>query len=256
MIVINKYLDKNSPVPLYYQFKVILREKIENGEWKVGEKIPTEKEFADLYHISITTVRQALNALTLEGILVRQQGKGTFVANPKIEKGPIALTSFTEEMAQRGMKAGSKVLHLGRSKANKRIARILKIPFGNNVTFIQRLRFADGEPMGIQSSYIPEALVPDLTESDLSGSLYKLLENKYKLRIANAIEKYSSILLEKRISELLHLNYPAVGFMVERIAFLANGIPVEFVESTMRGDRYSITINLVRKGFETNKTLR
>ncbi len=256
MKTIDRYLDKNSPIPLYHQFKVILREKIENGEWKIGEKIPTEKEFADLYNISITTVRQALNALTIEGILTRQQGKGTFVANPKIEKGPTELTSFTEEMAKRGMRAGSKVLHLGRVKANERIAKVLKIPLRSEVTFVQRLRFANDEPMGIQSCYIPEKFVPDLTESDLSGSLYKLLENRYQLKIVSAIERYSAILLDKRTSKLLHLNYPAVGFMVERTAFLMNGKPIEFVESIMRGDRYSVSINLVRKGIEVNRTLR
>jgi len=254
--IINKYLDRNSPIPLYYQFKVILREEIENRKWKVDEKIPTEKEFADLYHISITTVRQALNALTIEGVLVRQQGKGTFIANPKIEKGPIILTSFTEEMAKRGMKASSKVLHIGNSRVDKRIARILKILPGSNVTFIQRLRFADDEPMGIQNCYIPKDFVPNLTESDVSGSLYELLENKYQLKIANAIEKYSAILLEKHISKLLHLNYPAAGFIVERTAFLANGKPVEFVESIMRGDRYSISINLVKRGIEIYGNLR
>ena len=245
--IINNYLDKNNPIPLYYQLKTILREEIENEKWNVDEKIPTEKELADLYHISITTARQALNALAIEGVLVRQQGKGTFVANKKINVGPTELTSFTEEMAKRGMKANSKVLHIGTSKADKRISRILKIPYGSNVTFIQRLRFADDEPIGIQNCYIPKDFVPNLKESDVFGSLYELLENKYQLKIANAIEKHSSILLEKHISNLLHLNYPAAGFMVERTVFLSNGKPIEFVESIMRGDKYSISINLVRR---------
>jgi len=170
--IINKYFDKNSSIPLYYQFKVILREEIENGKWKVDEKIPIEKKFSDLYHISITTVRQALNALAIEEVLVRQQGRGTFVENKKINIWPTELTSFTEEMVKRGMKANSKVLHIGTSKADKRISKILKIPYGSNVTFIQRLRFADDEPMGIQNYYIPKDFVPNLTESDVSGFLY------------------------------------------------------------------------------------
>ena len=245
--IINKYLDKNNPIPLYYQLKTILREEIENEKWNVGEKIPTEKELANLYHISITTSRQALNALVIEGLLVRHQGKGTFVENKKLDMGPIELESFTEQMAKRGMKSSSKVLHVGSSKANKRITSILKILPESNVIFIQRLRFANDEPMGIQNCYIPKDFIPDLKSSDVSGSLYELLENKYQLKIANAIEKYSSIILGKSISKLLHLNYPAVGFMVERTAFLSNGKPIEFAESIMRGDRYSISINLVRR---------
>ena len=248
-----KILDESSPLPLYHQLKVLLKKKIESGVWKTGKKIPSEKELASIYSTSMTTVRQAVALLTNEGLLVKKQGKGTFVATAKIQKGPILLTSFTEEMQSKGFKVKSKVLRFGRVNPNDVIRRTLNLPEDEKVFLIQRLRYANDEPMGLQSSYIVLDIAEGLENEDLSGSLYQILEHKYGVVIAKANENYSAMLLDKNTEKLLGLPHPAVGFSVKRIAYSAKNRPIEYTESFMRADRYSISIKLQR---HTNTSIR
>ncbi len=241
-----KFLDESSPLPLYHQLKVLLKEKIESGAWKPGKRIPSEKELASIYSTSMTTVRQAVALLTNEGLLVKKQGKGTYVATTKIQKGPILLTSFTEEMRSKGFRVKSKVLRFGKIEPNDAVRRILNLSENKEVFLIQRLRYANDEPMGLQSSYIVSDIAEGLENEDLSGSLYRILEHKYGVVIVRADENYSAILLDKNTEKLLGLPHPAVGFSVKRIAYSIQNRPIEYTESFMRADRYSISIKLQR----------
>ncbi len=241
-----KFLDESNPLPLYHQLKILLKEKIENGIWKPGKRIPSEKELANIYNTSMATVRQAVALLTNEGFLVKKQGKGTFVATTKIQKGPILLTSFTEEMRSKGFKVKSKVLRFGKIEPNDAIKKILDLTKGEELFFIQRLRYANNEPMGLQSSYIVSDIAEGLENEDLTGSLYQILEHRYGVLIARADENYSAILLDKNTEKLLGLSHPAVGFFVKRVAYSVQNRPIEYTESLMRADRYSISIKLRR----------
>src|SRR5919202_2889223 len=181
-------LDRASPVHLYHQLKLILRSKIENGEWKPGDQIPTEEELCERYRVSRITVKQAINGLVAEGLLYRQQGKGTFVATPKIEQGPERLTSFSEQMQQRGLRPGGTLLNRRVIPASKKVAEQLKLELGAPVIQIQRLRLADDEPMGIQTAHIPLSRCPQLLEEELGQqSLYKLLA-QYGIHLVSAME--------------------------------------------------------------------
>lgn len=245
----NQRLNKQGSVPLYHQLRELLREKIEAGKWKPGDRIPTENELCEKYQVSKTTVRQALNALAIEGKLCRKQGRGTYVAESKIEHGPIELTSFTEEMGRRGMTASSKVLELDQVPAVTKIARKLELPEGELVSKIKRLRLADGIPMGIQTTYLPDYLFPDLQDENLTGSLYKVLKEKYGVIPTTATETYFATTLDDHEAELLEAptgNF--IGLAAERVAYSQDGRPIEFVHSVMRGDRYQVTLQLVKRG--------
>lgn len=254
-VMLTPRLDKQSPVPLYHQLRELLLEKIESGEWNPGARLPTEDELCEMYQISKTTVRQGLSTLAMEGILIRKQGRGTFVAESRIEQGPVQLTSFSEEMLQRGLRPASKILELKEIPVPSKIAEELELSKGEFVFMIKRLRLADDEPMGIQTAYLPAASSPGLFDEDLSGSLYQILEEKYGIIIAFALETHYATLLDEHEAELLGIPPgESAGLVAERRTFRQDGRPIEFVSSVMRGDRYRISVRLVQRGGSTKSS--
>jgi GntR family transcriptional regulator len=240
-------LSKDLPVPLYYQLKTILLEQIRTGQMKPNDRLPAEDELAATYGVSKATVRQALNELAVAGVLRREQGRGTFVAEPKLAQGPRELASFTEEMNKLGFQPTSKVLTQDVIEAEADVAEKLKIEEGAPVVRLKRLRIADGKPMGIQTAYIPVYLAPGLAEEDFAqASLYSVLERKYGLQPVRAQETYFAVLLEQDEARLLKVAATSPGIAAERITYLASGRTLELVYSIMRGDRYKIVLDLTK----------
>jgi GntR family transcriptional regulator len=238
-------LNKDLPIPLYHQAKVALRDAIESGEWQSGEQLPNEDKLAESFGVSKVTVRQALQELATLGYVRREQGRGTFVSRPKFDQGR-ELTSFSEEMRRHSLTASSRVIEGVLTGADGRVAEALQIPPGEQVFSLKRLRLAEGEPMGIQTAYIPVALAPGLAGEDFGhASLYDVLQTRYGLVPAKAHETYSAVPVEAAEAELLNVAPGSPVLAVERITFLPSGKPFEFVESIMRSDRYTITLELV-----------
>jgi GntR family transcriptional regulator len=232
-------------VPLYHQLKEVILEQIQTGQLKPAEQIPTEDELVRRYEVSKTTVRLALRELAIEGFLRREQGRGTFVAAPKIEQGPRELTSFTQDMRRRGLKPGSKVLDQEIIEAPEEVREKLHLQEGDQVLYLRRLRMADGEPMGIQTAYIPLTLCPGLEDERFEGqSLYHLLEEKFGLTPAFAREIHSAVALDKSEARLLKAPVGSPALAVERQTFLADERPIELTYSVMRGDKYNIVLHL------------
>jgi GntR family transcriptional regulator len=242
-------LDRALPVPLYHQLKSLLMTRIESGELKPQDRLETEDELADRYRVSKATVRQALAELAREGQLRREQGRGTFVAEPRVEQGPRELTSFSDDMKRRGLRGHSKVLERSVVAADETIARFLGLTPGVPVLRLQRLRLADGEPLGIQTAYVPLALAPGLENEQFeTASLYEVLERKYGLTAATARESHFAALLPRSQCRLLNAPPGSPGLCAERTAFLPDGQPLEHTSSAMRADRYQITLELVKSG--------
>ncbi len=242
--------NRNSLVPLYSQLRDILYLKIKNGEWKVGQQIPSENELCSQYNVSKTTVRQAIGILTREGLLSKEQGRGTFVAEPKIEQGPLKLTSFTDEMRSRGLTPSSIVLEKKLVKALPEVTEALEIEKDKRVIFLKRLRLANGEPMGVQSAYIPYDLCPGLLDeddTDLSKSLYELLEKRFGLLLDYAREYHQAISVGEPEASILKVPIYSPCWLSVRTTYDVSGRPVEFVKSIMRGDKYIIALYLVRR---------
>ncbi len=237
-------LNKGLPVPLYYQLKCALMNAIESGEWQSGEQLPNESKLAESFGVSKITVRQALKELSDLGYVRREQGRGTFISKPKLGQGPRELTSFSEEMRRHRLTSGSRVVEEVKTQAGLRVAEVLQLRPGEHVFVLKRVRMADGEPMGIQTAHIPAALAPGLLGEDLQTSLYDLLRTRYGLQPAKARETYLAAAAEPAAAELLGIAAGAPVFAVERVTYLASGQPFEFVESVMRGDRYSIVLEL------------
>jgi GntR family transcriptional regulator len=238
-------LDKNLPIPLYHQLKCILMEAIESGRWQSGQQLPTESELVEDFGVSKITIRQALQELAGLGYVRREQGRGTFVSKGKLDQGPRELTSFSEEMRRHRLMASSRVLERSVTEAEGRVAEALELGPGERVLRLKRLRMADGEPMGIQTAHIPLALAPGIEHENFEhGSLYKILQAKYGLRPARARETHLAALAEPAAAGLLSVPAGSAIFAAERVTFLADEKPLEFVQSIMRGDRYSIVLDL------------
>jgi GntR family transcriptional regulator, N-acetylglucosamine utilization regulator len=238
-------LSRTAPQPLYHQLKLLILRQIEAGKWKPGDQLPTEDELAGRFQVSKITVRHALRELSGQGYIRREQGRGTFVERPRMQQGPRELTSFTDEMRRHGLVSRSRVLEQGIIAAPAASSTPLAIREGAPVFRLRRLRLADGQPMAVQTAFLPIDLVPGIDRMEFAdASLYEILQSRYSLNPASARETYRVVVLDREEAELLDVRTGSPGMGVERVTSLADGRPLEYVESVMRSDRYTVVVEL------------
>lgn len=234
-------------LPLYTQLKERLWEMVEAGQLKPGDQVPSERELCERYGISRMTCRQALSDLVTDGVLYRVQGRGTFVANPKVTQGLLRLTGFTEDMLARGLMPDTRVVSAEIIPAGKKVAAYLQLPLGERVFQLERLRSAGGQPMCLEHGHYPASRVPGLERRrDLGGSLYRLLADEYDLRLVRAGETLEAVAAREREAEVLEVAVGSPLLLLERVTWEADGRPIEYVRSFYRGDRYRFQTELVR----------
>jgi len=238
-------VDKHSPIPIYYQIHKIILGRIERGLWPPQAQIPSERELAEQYGVSRMTVRQALSILNRDGILRREIGRGTFVAEPRMTQRLNSLTSFTSEMRARSKRPSASVLSLIASLATPSIAERLNVDHGKGIVVIERLRLADDEPMALETSHICFPGCVQLLQEDLSGSLYVLLAQKYGIVPTRARQQISAGLSRKRESQLLGIRRRVPVLHLRRLTFDQNDQAFEYVESIYRNDKYTFEAELV-----------
>lgn len=239
-------INKNSPIPLYYQLEEHIIELIEKGELRPDDALPPEREYAEKFQISRMTVRQAYTELVNKGYLYRLQGKGTYVAERKIEQPLQGLTSFTDDMKARGMEPGSQLIHFQINPASDIISKQLSISEGEPVYEIMRVRLADGVPMAIETTCIPANLIQGMTEEIVNQSLYAFIQEQLKLSISSGSQVIESSIASQNEAKLLHIAKGAPVMLIESISYLENGIPIEYVKSVYRADRYKFILNINR----------
>lgn len=242
-------LDKNLPIPLYYQLVQYLTEKIESGELKPGDTFYSERELAEQFGISRMTVRQALQHLVNEGRIIREQGRGTFVAEPKINQPLIRLTSFSEDMRRLGKKPGAKVIEVNVMEADAKIRELLQLDSSGNVQVLEltRVRTADDRPIALETTHLPLSRFPELAEQDFDGvSLYRLLEEKYGVVAVSATQTIEVGIPNEHEINLLQLSPGVPVLLLKRITRDASGVPFEYVKAIYAGDRYRFQADLVR----------
>lgn len=239
-------LDKESPIPLYLQLKEILLDWIERGEFDPHDRLPSERELCNEFEISRVTVRQALNELAHERQIYSRVGKGTYVAEPKIDQNLQVLTSFTEDMHSRGLVASAKLLGADFIPASPKLAAILHIQPGAEVVKLERLRLADDIPMALETAHLPHHLCPNILQYDLATrSLYEILRTQYRLKLAKAKQTIEATLANEREAELLDLSMSSPILLMERTTFLEGGQVIEYVKSAYRGDKYKLHVVLL-----------
>jgi len=240
-------MDPANFVPLYVQIINHITEKIESGEYKEGQKIPSEAALAKEFGVSRITVTNAIQRMVQEGTLYRQQGKGTFVAKKKpVEHRLTSLLSFTEDMVSRGYRISSRLIAFELLPAPEKVRQALELPKESPVWRIKRVRYADDEPMAIQTAYLPESLFPGLNEKGLgNNSLYKLLKETYHIQMTEAVEHYRVIVVRKEEdARLLNVATEFPALFSVRVSACSSGDKFEYTESILRGDRYVLTVKL------------
>lgn len=242
-------LDDEGHIPYYVQLKNALRKRIETGELSPGDRLPSEPELCQLYGVSRSVARQALKELAHEGLAIRKQGKGTFVAPPKIGGG-WKLTGFHQPMLEEGHIPKTEVLKHVLSNADSDVAARLALEPGTPVVEITRLRFIaneEDEPNHLSTTFLPYELVPEVLDIDLSNqSLYGFLEKECGLVIAYGHRKIEAVTADEHLASLLGIERGAPLLKLESVSYLSDGKPIEYYYSFYRGDRVCFEVDFVR----------
>jgi GntR family transcriptional regulator len=245
--IVSISINRRSRVPLYYQIQQSLLKRITAGKFKTGDLLPSEQEISARLGISRMTARQALKSLCHLGVTYSRRGKGTFVSGIKLEKNFRQVQSFTEEMKARGLKPQARVLSFQTIPARGEVAEALKLPLGEPVVSLRRLRLADSCPMGIECSHLPARICPGILKAfNPRNSLYQALWKRYGILMAVAEEVVEVGRVSAEEARLLHTRPGSPVFQFTRTSYLQDGRPVEYVKSIYRGDRYKIVTRLMR----------
>ena len=242
-------IDPNDFLPRYYQLANILRESISDGKFEAHQPIPSERQLESLYSVSRTTIRQAIDLLIRQGFLYREHGRGTFVSPQKLQKGISELTSFTEDMKQRGIVPGQRILEIGDVEPPEQVRTHLELPAScERVLCIKRLRLGDDVPMGLQTSYyvLPEGQTITRNELEAYGSIYKMLQEKFHLIPTEADETLEVTVATPREAALLQIPAGSPLLLSERTTYSQFRRVIEFVKILYRGDRYRYIAKLTR----------
>lgn len=241
-------VDRASPVPLHVQVKQALKDQMAAGAWKPGDVIPGDLELCTLLGVSRTTVRQALAELAHDGWVVRERGRGTFVAPPKLtERAVERLSGFFEDMVALGYPPVSQVLGQDVRPAEAQVAARLQVQPGTSVVEIERLRFVEDEPVVLTTTYLPQALAPGLETADLTRrSLYEFLETECGLTLARGQRTIEAVAADGRQARLLRVRPGAPLIFLQSVSYLDDGRPIEYYLALHRGDRSRFEVELVR----------
>jgi len=216
--------------PLYRQIKNLILQGLASGEWRPGEAIPSEAELAVRFNVSQGTVRKAIDEMAAENLVVRKQGKGTYVAS---HNDPRAFFRFLRVVPNEGGVAvpQSVPLECWRAKAGQEAARILDIPPGAPITIVRRLLKFDGKPVVVDEIYLPGEIFQGLTLEilqDNQDSLYTLFETRFGVRMIRAEERIRAVAADRSSAELLAVEEGSPLLSVERVTFTYGDKPVEW----------------------------
>lgn len=239
-------LDGGSHVPLYLQLSSALIAQIGSGELKPGDRIPSERELAAELGVSRITARQAIDMLLRNGLVYREQGRGTFVAEPKM-RGLKGFLSFTEDILSRGMQPGTRVLKQELAEADEAEQTRLKLQPGEKVLRLVRLRLANGAPVALQSSVLPARICPGLEHEDLTDkSLFSVLRQKYFVHPAWTEAEVEARSAAAEEAELLRLAPGDPVLVITGLTFTETFEFVESVRTVYRGNDMAIYIGRQR----------
>ncbi|MBZ9674121.1 GntR family transcriptional regulator [Mesorhizobium sp. ES1-1] len=234
---------KEDGSPAYRRLQASLAGAIASGVLKPGSALPPERELALELGISRVTVRRAMVELVRDGFVVQRHGSGTYVSGPpeRVVQSLSRLYSFSEDMMSRGRVAGTVWLGRELTVANAEEALRLEIPKGARIVRMRRLRLADQEPMALETSLIPAAMLPDLTK--IKDSLYQTLRELGHVP-SRAVQRISAVNIDEETARLLKLTPGAPALDIDRVTRMDDGTVVELSRSIFRGDAYDFVAEL------------
>ncbi|BBO99647.1 GntR family transcriptional regulator [Sulfuriferula nivalis] len=231
--MMNEQLTPNF-MPLYEQIKRLITRSLSDGEWQPGAMIPSEMALARRYQVSQGTVRKAINELVAENMLMRRQGKGTFVAT-HADDGTTYRFLHLRNLAGEQEYPQSRFVNFGRGKADAQIARRLDIRSGSALVQMQRVLTLSGEAVVYDDIRLPATLLKGISSvmveehvNAYKGTLYSLYETQYQIRIISAQERIRAALADAQVAALLGVDVGAPLLCIERVAFTYKNQPVEW----------------------------
>ena len=242
-------LRREAAVPLYEQLKRSVVAMIKTGLLKPGDRLPPTADLCRRFHVSHITVSKALSDLARDAVVSRIQGRGTFVANPPIERRLTNLLSFTREMARQGLSVRSRVLSTEEIPATPQRNRLFGRAHDEAASYlrIERLRFVDGIPACLATSIFPGAVGRRLARLPLeNASFYDVLENHFGLHLYREERWITPIVATARLGRLLEVRRGAPLFHLEGMTYLEGDVPIEATDTIFRGDRFRFVANLFR----------
>lgn len=238
-------VDRNSQNKLYVQIISILKDKIENGEWRAGAQIPTEDELCRQYDVSKATVRVAVSKLVWEGYLKKWQGKGTFVANPASHLGMAMKTRLTEDMFGEGVQAYKELIYRGVMIPSGEISAFLRAE--SKVYHIVYKRVVDHEPACIEESFIPLELFPGIEDEDIDNcAFYDLVQRKAIKHVSKVVQSIEMAELTADQARMLLLAEGSHALLMHRLLVGADGSPMAYTRFFGSGRKYRIQTEFER----------
>jgi GntR family transcriptional regulator len=241
-------LEKNVPIPLYYQLKKQLLTLIDGAVLQEGDMLPPENEFCNLLHVSRPTVRQAFSELVAEGFLNRYKGKGTFVSKHKLEERFLSkLETFDNEMISKGLIPQTKIIALKKITDPHEANGKLGIPLGAPLIYLSRVRLADKVPLVYVETFLPYEQYSKLMDVDFKvNSLYQSLEKIYSIRVNRVRREIEAINAHQKEAELLQITKNKALILVKTVASSDDAsLPVEYSIARYRGDRNKFSVEIL-----------
>ncbi len=224
-------------LPIYIQIHDDIKRKIEENIWKVGDRIPSERELSLHFGVSRMTLRQAIQNLSDEGILERKVGSGTYVANRKVQEKMTGTTSFTEIMLSQGRQPSSKVTSYFVTSPSSSEIEKLALSENQLVLRMERIRYADGIPICFELASIPETLINQFTKESITNSFYRILEDE-GFKIGGANQTISATEASEKIAEFLNIKRGDAVLRLRQVSFFDDGRPFEYVRTQYVGSRF------------------
>ncbi len=236
-------LNKQSPIPLYYQLAEHIKEQIHGGALGAGARIPAERDLAEQMGVSRMTARQAVAYLVSSGLIEVKPGVGTFVTAPKLIHNPLHLLGFTEEVMGQGRRAHSQVLEQAIVLPPPRVASGLGLAAHMRVVKITRMRFSNDLPLLLETSFLPETICPGLEgEALATQSLYTLLAERYHLRLERAHQTIEATAANAYEANLFDIALGAPMILLQGVTYAMQNQPVEYFKAVYRGDRFTFEL--------------
>jgi GntR family transcriptional regulator len=240
-------IDRNSPIPLYFQLKRILLEKIDNSGLNPGDMLPTEQQIQEEYDVSRTTVRQALSDLVDEGKITRHRGRGTFVAKPKVRHMPDQYPDLADHMIEQGLTPGWRLLHAGWVDPTDEIIKTLQVGSGKQVFQLERLRLENNDPIGYQIAHLAPQFATAIDDNTFTaGGSLRYLNKLDLLQTGVADRTLEAIEANEKHAELLSIPLETALLRVLRVIYTQDRTPIEMFNGVYLGNRFQYHINNMR----------
>lgn len=240
-------MSVDSYKPIYIQISDYLTEEITSGQLKPGDKTPSESELMSIFDVSRNTAQKAIEQLVHSDLVVRKKGKGTFVKSQKVIYKMQKMTSFSEEMQNRGLEASSRIVHIGLTEVDDNISKNLQLGEHEKVYLIERIRYGGKIPMAYQISYVPQKKCPGIDKYITEdSSLFFILENVFSLKLFRQDQTIKPVVANAKLGKLLNVKINTPLLFLQGVAYLSGDFPIEYKKIYYNGETYEFSLHSLR----------